>query len=426
MDLELNSTEIIEGCSQEHGKGRRFYRTDGLQFEERRAADRLTYIESHPATNDEHREAILSAAAIPGMTTEELTAAWGLLEEDTRMVFGHVTEISRGTFGYFTGFRIGEPYAVYLHDEVVVGIALAEELVPPHKYELTMRIVEEKRRLRYFYEGRGDFLVGSDIDQQRAGYDVLHNFLYVIEPVMPLSISQIEGHLGGKRLKQQYDLALSALGYEACRATAELRTYVALSLLPFPQPENFNIWETPDEGLLKRGPLPVPPHLLLPEDPALSPPEAWFAKVARGVSPEAAFPDQGGGIEMVRVERIKERIFRVTNLPLFVNDVAPYDLVELEWRADNIVPQFKRRVESGGCRVIRAMLDDRADSESIARFVKEYVSDTQMCRQEKGMLVFTIVTPELKEIARDMLGYMTCSWIYTDTLNQQPSNVALT
>lgn len=406
----MNSSEIISQCEQNHGQGRVFFRTDGLQFEERRARLRREYLDGHPATRADRRAAILSASATPGMTREELSAAWGLLEEDTRMVFGHVTETPIGAFAYFTGFEIGESYAVYLRDDVVLGIKATEELVAPHKYELTMRITEEKRGLHHFYPGRDDFLVGSDIDQNRADWDTLHNFLYVIEPVMPLSSKQIEGHLYATCLMESYKLALSDLGFSRSTVTTELCAFVALNLIPYPQQPDLNIWETPPPPR----PIKLPAHLLL-EDPAKGPPKEWFAEIAAGLPCEAVFFATGDATELVKVERVKDRIFRVTQVPLFVNDVAPYDLVELGWRVGELVPYFKRKVERGGHRVIRAVLKQEPEEDLIEKFIRDHVSDTQSYRRERGVLVFSILTAELKPNAEDWLGYIAEAWIYTDT-----------
>lgn len=91
----LLSQRIIAECRKRHGFGGLFFRTDGLEHEERRAAMRQRLLEANPETAAEHRAAILKTAVTPGMTRGEATAAWGLLEEDTRAAFGHVTEESQ-------------------------------------------------------------------------------------------------------------------------------------------------------------------------------------------------------------------------------------------------------------------------------------------------------------------------------------------
>ena len=53
MDVEINSHEIISECLKQYGKGKLFFRTDGLEFEERRAESRREYLESHPGTEPE-------------------------------------------------------------------------------------------------------------------------------------------------------------------------------------------------------------------------------------------------------------------------------------------------------------------------------------------------------------------------------------
>ena len=78
--FEISSGQVISDCLKEHGKGELFFRTDGLQFEERRARVRREYLEAHPETT--HYEAIMKAGVTPGMTRAEVIAAWGLIEED--------------------------------------------------------------------------------------------------------------------------------------------------------------------------------------------------------------------------------------------------------------------------------------------------------------------------------------------------------
>lgn len=103
MAIEILSSEIIPACLKEHGKGELFFRGDGLEFEARRAKVRQAYLASHPEISEKHRLAISKTAITPGMTKLEVTAAWGLLEEDTRMALGNVTDDEHAVYGYFTG-----------------------------------------------------------------------------------------------------------------------------------------------------------------------------------------------------------------------------------------------------------------------------------------------------------------------------------
>src|SRR5437764_6004626 len=132
------SYKIINECRKRHGLGKLFFRTDGLQHEERRAALRERFLEANPHIVADHRAAILKAAVTPGMTRGEATAAWGLLDEDTQNAYGHVTEEGQIAYAYFTGFSVGAPYALYMRDEVVAGIIETEELIAPHEGERDM------------------------------------------------------------------------------------------------------------------------------------------------------------------------------------------------------------------------------------------------------------------------------------------------
>src|SRR6185295_13625672 len=107
-------------------------------------------------------------------TRQDVTAAWGLLEEDTRTVFGHVTDNRLNAYAYFKGFAVGEPYTLYLRDDTVIGIQRSDELVAPHEDELAMRLAEERDGLHFFYDGADGRLRGSDTDQFRMDWDTMH------------------------------------------------------------------------------------------------------------------------------------------------------------------------------------------------------------------------------------------------------------
>ena len=85
MGLDVISSEIISECVKEHGSGELFFRRDGLEFESRRVEARQAYLAAQTELDEGHRLAISQAAITPGMTKPQVTAAWGLLEEDTRL-----------------------------------------------------------------------------------------------------------------------------------------------------------------------------------------------------------------------------------------------------------------------------------------------------------------------------------------------------
>jgi len=418
MVIETNSSEIISECAKEYGKGELFSRTDGLQFEARRVEARRSYLESHAQLDPDHRQAILAAAATPGMTRQDVSAAWGLLEEDTRTVFGHVTEDRLNAYAYFKGFAVGDVYALYLRDDIVVGIRQTEELVPPHEDELAMRLAEENEGLHYFYEGADGRIRGSDRDQFHMDWDSLHLHLYRVEEVMPITDRRIKHLIDAKGLVKEYEIALLRLGYESWTAPTELRARVALSLLPYPEPARASE-ERPGPGTLAAGSVvALPSSSLDPAPDALFPPAEWLTYVAGGRQKEAAFPGIDNEVEMLPVEWIRERIFRVDQVPLRVNGVSLHDLVELEWQEGDVVPRFLRVVERRG-RTIRAMMTDPSREDSLRHFAKLHVEDRKRYRYEKPVLAFTILEPELDELMKEWLGYLPVSWVYTDTLNQK-------
>ena len=233
-DIDINSGEIIAECLKKYGQGELFARTDGLQFEAQRADVRRAYLEAHPETSPQHREAILNAAITPGMTRDEVIAAWGLIEKDTRTSFGQVTEDRRVAYAYFTGIEVGANYALYFQDETLMGVRETEELVPPHEREIDMRIAEDGGMF-YFYDGTDGQLRGSDSDQYHMDWDTAHHHLYRIEIITRSSRYRIEAHLEANNAMEEYEAELQRQGYTPANAPAEVRSQVALRLLPYPQ-----------------------------------------------------------------------------------------------------------------------------------------------------------------------------------------------
>ena len=340
MPVDIISSEIIYECLKEHGKGSRFSRTDGLQFEARRAELRREYLERHPETAPEHREAILQAAVTPGMTKPEVTAAWGLLEEDTRTAFGHVTEDDHNAFAYFTGFAVGESYALCFKDDVVVAVRQTEELVPPHELELEMRLAEETRGLFYFFQSAGAVgltnaeavrLTGSDNDHYHGDWIQQQSPASRDEEIVRWSVSEIEQHLKTKGLHPEYLAELERLGLERESLSVAECAGVALRILPYPplleKVEQKPILDVRGEPITLR-----------------MPPEEWFWHVADGRRREVAFPTIDGRVELLNVQWSKGRLFVLNQIPLLVNGVSQFDLIEAEWQDGEPIPRFKRVV----------------------------------------------------------------------------------
>lgn len=424
----VNSNQIILECLKEHGKGELFFRTDGLEFETRRAAARAKFLKSNPEIEPKHCDAILRAAITPGMTRQQVTAAWGLLEDDTRLVFGHVVEERRTAYAYFTGFNVPASHALYFHEDLLLGVRQTDEWIPFHEKELDMRFAEEFG-LFYFYDGNDGQLRGSNVDQYKMDWDTQHLRLYVIEIVPPSSIRKIESYMTRYGLTEKYETALLQLGYDSRTAPAKVRTHVALSVIPYPRlrgaaadEEEEALSETSDGPRTKERQA-LPKVIALPAapvpDPATLPPEEWLAEVRTGLRQEVRFPSSKGGSEIVRVDWMRERLFRVEEVPLFVNGVSLYDLVEVEWRGKDLIPYFKRVAENYGYRTIRAVVNDLDRSEDIEDFAKKNTDDSIKYRCEQGVLVMTVRKPGVDDFVREWLGYLPLTWVYTDTLTMK-------
>jgi hypothetical protein len=299
----------------------------------------------------------------------------------------------------------------------VIGIQRSDELVAPHEDELAMRLAEERDGLHFFYEGGDGRLRGSDTDQFRMDWDTMHLHLYRIEVVLPVSSSRIKRLIDAEGLTREYEIALLRLGHDSWSAPTELCTRIALSLLPYPKPADEENEEPAKVQTVAPGTvIALPSSSLKPEPAMVFPPAEWLAYVSDGRQKEAAFPrGDGGGFELIKVEWARESIFRIDQVPLRVDGVSLYDLVELEWQDGDVIPRFKQMVERRA-RTIRAVMNDPAREDSIRHFAKVHVADRKRYRYERPVLAFTIMEPELDELMKEWLGYLPVSWVYTDTL----------
>ena len=233
--IDVSSYDIIIECRKRHGAGELFPRTDGLEQEERRAAQRRRFLEANPDMSTEHRDAILKAAVTPGMTRGEATAAWGLLDEDTANVYGHVVEAGALVYAYFTGFNVGATYALYMSDEVVAGVRETRDLIEPHPREADMKLVERYLGLFCFYEVSNDKVLGSDMDEYRNPPDILAMALHRTEPIPRFSEDEealkiLEMRMVGHGVYSDYLEALRRMGTDDEHATLRQRCEAAVSV----------------------------------------------------------------------------------------------------------------------------------------------------------------------------------------------------
>lgn len=408
MPVDIISSEIISECLKEHGQGRLFFRTDGLQFEARRAQLRREYLQSHPETAPEHSEAILKAAVTPGMTKPEVTAAWGLLEEDTRTAFGHVTEDDYAAYAYFTGFTVGESYALYFKDDVVVGVRQSQELVPPHELELEMRLAEDTRGLFYFYNyDKAAGVTGGETDPDHADWNPPYQPPERTEPVSRGSVATFEKHLSANGLLTEYLSALDRLGFDRETLSVAECGNVALKVLPYPPPSQTGEQKTILDG---RG------NAVTLNRPS----EEWFWHIALGAPRQVAFESVDGGVELVGVQWFKGGVFMVAGIPLWVNGISQFDLIEAEWQDGDPIPRFQRVVKNIGYRTVRVVLADPDYRELLTEFATTVVAARYMGRYrlEGDVLVFTMPESSLHVSLRKQLDLMRANWIYTDTLSQ--------
>lgn len=233
--IALSPYDIIEECRRQYGAGELFPRTDGLEWEESRAAQRRRFLEANPDITTEHRAAILKAAVTPGMSRGEATAAWGLLDEETAGVYGNVVERRSGVYAYFTGFNVGKTYALYMSDEMVVGVRETRDLIEPHPREMDMKLTERYLGLFCFYELSNGVVLGTDMDEYRNPPDILAMGMHRTEPIPRFSedeaaMKSLETRLVGHGVYSAYLEALGRMGTDIERATLAERCEAAASL----------------------------------------------------------------------------------------------------------------------------------------------------------------------------------------------------
>jgi hypothetical protein len=233
--VDVTSYQIIAECRKRHGDGRLFFRTDGRQHEEARDALRQRFLAANPDIGDDHREAILKAAVTPGMTRGEATAAWGLLDEDTESVYGHVTDEGSITYAYFTGFSVGVLYALYMMGDMVAGVVETDELIAPHEREVDMRLADRYLDLFCFYEGRDGEIVGTDMDEFKNPPDILAMGMHRVEVIPRFStdedaMKRLELRLVGHGVYSDYLEALRRMGTDVDHATLAQRCEAAVAV----------------------------------------------------------------------------------------------------------------------------------------------------------------------------------------------------
>jgi hypothetical protein len=249
-------------------------------------------------------------------------------------------------------------------------------------------------------------------------WDTQHLHLYVIEIVPPSSVRRIEEYVVAKGLTRKYNLALLGLGYNSRTAPAEIRSRIALSIVPYPglrgAVRDDEESSKPPDAAVRDPPilLSQPPR----EDPALVPAEEWFDYIGEGHPQTATFPSIQNQLEVLRVDWMRDRLFRVEEVPLFVNRVSLYSLVEVAWSDGDIVPFFRRVVENYGYRTIRVVVNELDRVSDILEFAKMNTEEPLKYRYEEGVLALTTGKDGLKDSQKEWLGYLPVTWKYTDTL----------
>ena len=235
MNVELTHEQVVSECLKFHGWGEFFPRTDGLEHEAGREAARRQFLDEHRDTRPEHADAILRAAVTPGMKKEEVSAAWGLTHSDARDVYGHLAVLGGTSYSCFTGFRLGESYAVCLIGELIVGVRRCDEVLIVRDHEL------EEEVARHYFNYAEFFDTGKGHRIGRAAMETVDFNIWLHVPgayeglvppysTDPSAVEDLEGMIRREGRFAEYVGELARLGADLQTATPPERCRAAIEV----------------------------------------------------------------------------------------------------------------------------------------------------------------------------------------------------
>lgn len=112
---------IWSECAKGHGRGKLFPRADALGRDPQAAEKRRRYAAQRPELAPERRDAILAGAITPGMTRDEVAAAWNLAESPHTGAVRKVEYMGRLCESW-SGFDVGRRYTLFLQDGILAGV----------------------------------------------------------------------------------------------------------------------------------------------------------------------------------------------------------------------------------------------------------------------------------------------------------------
>jgi hypothetical protein len=125
-----------------------------------------------------------------------------------------------------------------------------------------------------------------------------------------------------------------------------------------------------------------------PEDSQPIPPDEWFIESYAKDDVRVNFYDIYGKVEPIPAFWREGNIFWLDETPLRVNGVSIEDVVEVEWRENEITPYFVRIREKSNFRTFRAQLSSKdATDKRLVEFLK---TNTYSYRIDRNVLAFSV------------------------------------
>lgn len=125
-----------------------------------------------------------------------------------------------------------------------------------------------------------------------------------------------------------------------------------------------------------------------PDDSQSTAPDEWFTESYAREDVRVNFYDINGNVEAIPAFWMEGNVFSLDETPLRVNGVSIEDLVEVEWRKNEITPYFLRVKEKSTFRTFRVPLSrGDATNKRLKNFLE---TNTNSYRIDEDVLAFSI------------------------------------
>lgn len=125
-----------------------------------------------------------------------------------------------------------------------------------------------------------------------------------------------------------------------------------------------------------------------PEDSQPTPPDEWFIQSYAKDDVRVNFYDVHGQVEAISAFWREGNVFWLDETPLLVDGVSMEDVVEVEWRENEITPYFVQVTEKSTLRTFRAKLSSKDATDK--RLVDYLKANTYSYRIDRDIFAFTV------------------------------------